>query len=129
MTKSSYTQWGAFGDVSFKGRFTPTSFNRVRKFSLKAQEVVNGYPMHQFFGEKEQTASLTMELNNAFVDITKATKTLERMATNGTTRTLVIGTKIYGNFGITSISESKVETTPSGTITSIEYKIDIVEVR
>ncbi|MGR6858899.1 phage tail protein [Aliivibrio salmonicida] len=127
--KNSYAQWGAFGDVSFKGRFSPSSFSRVRKFSLKAQEVVNGYPMHQFFGEKEQTASITIELNNAFVDITKATKSLERMAKNGINRTLVIGQKIYGNFGITSISESKIETTPSGTITSIEYKIDIVEVR
>ncbi|PKF50915.1 phage tail protein [Enterovibrio nigricans] len=129
MKNSNHTQWGAFGDVSFKGHFTPNSVNRTRQFALKAQDVVNGYPMHQFFGEKEQTASLTMELNNAFVDITKATKTLERMAEKGIPRMLVIGQKIYGNFGIKSISESKMQTTPSGVITSIEYKVDIVEVR
>ncbi len=126
---ANYAQWGGFGDLVFKGRFTPNKISDTKSFKIQKQEVINGYPMHQNMGEDEHTASLELTFNNHFVDITKMTKQLEQMGENGVPRALVVGSIVHGKFSIRKISRTNVQTLPSGVITSVDYQLDIVEVR
>lgn len=125
----NYSQWGGFGDLVFKGRFTPNKISDSRSFKLQKQDVINGYPMHQNMGEDEHTASLEMTFNNRFVDITTMTKELEQMAQNGLPRALVIGSIVHGKFSIRKLSRSNVQTLPSGLVIGVDYQVDLVEVR
>lgn len=125
----NYSQWGGFGDLVFKGRFTPNKVSDSRSFKLQKQDVINGYPMHQNMGEDEHVASLEMTFNNRFVDITKSIKDLEQMAENGLPRALVIGSTVHGQFGIRKLSRTNVQTLPSGLVIAVDYQVDLVEVR
>ncbi|EKO3494044.1 phage tail protein [Vibrio fluvialis] len=126
---ANYAQWGGFGDLVFKGRFTPNKISDSRTFKINKQELVNGYPMHQNMGEDEHTASLELTFNNHFVDITKMTKQLEQMGENGVPRALVVGSTVHGQFSIRKISRTNIQTLQSGVVTSVDYQLDIVEVR
>ncbi len=126
---ANYTQWGGFGDLVFKGRFTPNKISDTRTFKIQKQELINGYPLHQNMGEDEHTSSLELTFNNHFVDITKMTKQLEAMGENGVPRALVVGDVVHGQFSIRKITRTNIETLPSGTVTSVDYQLDIVEVR
>ncbi|MBD1572496.1 MULTISPECIES: phage tail protein [Vibrio] len=125
----NYSQWGGFGDLVFKGRFTPNKVSDSRSFKLQKQDVINGYPMHQNMGEDEHTASLEMTFNNRFVDITKTIKDLEQMAENGLPRALVIGSTVHGHFGIRKLNRTNIQTLPSGLVIGVDYQVDLVEVR
>ncbi|WP_172379780.1 phage tail protein [Vibrio sp. Vb339] len=126
---TNYSQWGGFGDLVFKGRFTPNKISDSRTFKINKQDLINGYPAHQNMGEDEHTASLELIFNNYFVDITKMTKQLELMGENGVPRALVVGSVVHGQFCIRKINRTHIETLPSGVITSVNYQIDLVEVR
>ncbi len=126
---ANYAQWGGFGDLVFKGRFTPNKISDTKSFKIQKQELINGYPMHQNMGEDEHTASLELTFNNRFVDITKMTKQLEQMGENGVPRALVIGSTVHGQFSIRKISRTNTQTLQSGAVTSVDYQLDIVEVR
>lgn len=125
----NYSQWGGFGDLVFKGRFSPNKISDSRSFRVQKQAVINGYPMHQNMGEDEHTASLEMTFNNHFVDIAKMVKELEQMAENGLPRALVVGSVVHGQFSIRKLARTNMQTLPSGLIISVDYQIELVEVR
>ncbi|AYO18086.1 hypothetical protein D0812_27490 [Vibrio owensii] len=124
-----HAQWGIYGDVSFKGLFTPKEYNDSRKFSVQAQKLAHGYPSHQFFGEDERTFNLTLYVHNAFADLTKVTQAIEEMATNGIYRTLIIGTQIKGKFAIKAMSRRNELTLNEGQLIAFEQTLTLVEVR
>lgn len=121
--------WGGFGDIVFRGNFSPSDLNDNRQFALNAIDVANGYPLHQFTGEKERTRTLNITLHNRFCNIADSKRELERIAESGIPEPLVIGTKVHGNYGIKSIAESQLVTTTGGVIISATYAVTIVEVR
>ncbi len=125
----AHAQWGAYGDITFKGLFTPTQYSDSRKFSVQPQKLVNGYPSHQFFGEDERTFNLTLYVHNAFADLTKVTQALEDMATNGIYRALVIGNMPKGKFSIRAMSKRNELTLPEGQLIAFEQTLTLVEVR
>ncbi len=125
----AHAQWGAYGDITFKGLFTPTQYSDSRKFSVQPQKLVTGYPSHQFFGEDERTFNLTLYVHNAFADLTKVTQALEDMATNGIYRALVIGNMPKGKFSIRAMSKRNELTLPEGQLIAFEQTLTLVEVR
>ncbi len=124
-----HAQWGAYGDITFKGLFTPTQYSDSRKFSVQAQKLANGYPSHQFFGEDERTFSLTLYAHNAFADLTKVTQTLDDMAENGLYRALVIGNQVKGTFVIKTMGGRNELTLSEGQLIAFEQTLTLVEVR
>ncbi|MBE8578635.1 phage tail protein [Vibrio sp. OPT18] len=129
MNEMQYAQWGGFGDLVFKGRLTPASFQDTKQWRVTAMRVVDGYPRHQSQGEDEHTMSIEMKFSNKFCDITQSTKALDDMADNQIPRTLVIGPKVYGQFLIRRRVETGAKTTRNGVITSLTYQCELVEVR
>lgn len=125
----AHAQWGAYGDITFKGLFTPTQYSDSRKFSVQPQKLVTGYPSHQFFGEDERTFNLTLYVHNAFADLTKVTQALEDMATSGIYRALVIGNTPKGKFSIRAMSKRNELTLPEGQLIAFEQTLTLVEVR
>jgi len=124
-----HAQWGAYGDITFKGLFTPTQYSDSRKFALQPQKLVTGYPSHQFFGEEERTFQLTLYVHNGFADLTKVSQTLEEMATGGITRALVIGNQVRGQFGIKAMSARQELTSNEGQLIAFEQALTLVEVQ
>ncbi|MCR9866629.1 phage tail protein [Vibrio parahaemolyticus] len=127
--EAQYAAWGGFGDLSFKGRLSPSQFQDRRTWRVTAQQVVNGYPRHQAQGESERTCSLTMQFSNKFCDITKSVKALDAMAENQVPRAVVIGDDIKGKFTIRSRTLTGMKTTPSGSVVSMTYQCELVEVK
>ncbi|MEF1157996.1 hypothetical protein QTO08_01520 [Vibrio parahaemolyticus] len=102
--EAQYAAWGGFGDLTFKGRLSPSQFQDRRTWRVTAQQVVNGYPRHQAQGENERTCSLTMQFSNKFCDI-------------------------KGKFTIRSRTLTGMKTTPSGSVVSMTYQCELVEVK
>lgn len=124
-----HAQWGAYGDITFKGLFTPSDYSDARKFNLQAQKLVTGYPSHQFFGEDERTFNLTIYVHNGFADLTDVSQKIEEMATNGVARALVVGNQVRGIFGIKAMSKRKELTLPEGQLVAFEQSLTLVEVQ
>lgn len=126
---SQYSDWGGFGDLVFKGRLTPKSMQSSRAWRVNASQVINGYPFHQIQGEDEHTVSIEMQFHNQFCDLTKSSNQLEVLAESEQPRALVIGDKSYGLCIVKRLAETGMKTMPNGTIISITYQVDAVEVR
>ncbi len=124
-----HAQWGAYGDISFKGLFTPTQYSDSRRFSLQGQKLVSGYPSFQFFGEEERTFQLSIYVHNAFADLTMVSQTLDEMATGGVIRSLVIGNAVKGTFGIKAMSAQQELTYEEGQLVGYMQNLTLVEVK
>lgn len=128
MREVRFASWGGFGDLVFKGRLSPSSFQDKKQWRVTAMPVVSGYPRHQSQGEGEHVMSLEMKFSNKYCDITKTVRSLDDMANNQIPRALVIGSKVYGHFLIRSRTNTGMKTTPNGAITSMIYQCEIVRV-
>lgn len=124
-----YTDWGAYGDIPFRGRVTPSSVDDTRNYRLSAQQLINGYPAHQFQGEDERQLSIEISLHNRYVDLSVAAQKINEMAASGSPRTLMIGRTIYGSFVIKSCRKRITETKPDGTVVEMSWSLSLVEVR
>ncbi|MCE7729633.1 phage tail protein [Vibrio campbellii] len=127
--QAQYASWGGFGDLVFKGRLTPSQFQDTRQWRLTPQELVHGYPRHQAQGESERVISIEMMFSNKFCDLTKSARALDDIAEKQTPQMLVVGSIVYGQYSIRSRKQVGTKTTPEGSITSMTYQIELVEVR
>ncbi len=126
-TTIKYARWGALGDFAFQKVTSPSSVQSSRKWTLTPQPLISGYPALQFFGEGEHVMTLSLTLDNRFVDIAKSERVLNDMANSGVARMLVIGNVPEGRFAITSIDKKDYTTTPEGHVISANYTVTLME--
>ncbi|ANS86937.1 hypothetical protein VSVS12_03228 [Vibrio scophthalmi] len=121
--------WGAWGDCGFKTLFTPHSISDNRTWRVPAQNVLNGYPHHQFMGEGERTLPITIAVHNEFCDLAKHHDVMLKQSNSDDAQPLVIGHNVLGFFKCKSMSQTYDETTPEGILIASTYQLSLVEVR
>lgn len=126
---TQFSNWGGLGSLVFKGRLTPKSMQSTRQWRVSPSQVIYGYPFHQSQGEDEHTISVDMQLHNEFCDLTTCTRQLEALAENQVPHGLVVGNKAYGTCLIKRIAQTGMKTRPNGSLISIMYQVELVEVR
>ncbi len=126
---SRFANWGGWGDLVFQGRLTPKSVQSTRQWRVTSSDVVRGYPFHQQQGEGEHALSIEIQLHNNFCDLTTCSNQLEALAEGEVPRGLVIGDKSYGLCAIKRLAQTGMKTKPNGAVISINYQMDMVEVR
>ncbi|EOW2077598.1 phage tail protein [Vibrio mimicus] len=126
---TKFSNWGGFGNLVFKGRLTPKSLQSTKQWRVNASQVANGYPFHHLQGEDEHSLSVEMQLHNEFCDLATCTRQLEELAGNQVPRGLVVGNKSYGQCLIKRVTQTGMKTKQNGTLISVTYQCDLVEVR
>ena len=121
--------WGAWGKCGFKTLTSPSSFRDNRAWKVPAQNVLNGYPQHQFMGENERSISISITLHNQFCDLAAMQAILLAQSNSSIAEPIVIGHDVLGNFKCKSMSCTYDETTPEGIVIASTYQLTLVEVR
>ncbi len=121
--------WGGWGQCAFKTLTTPSSLNDSRQWRVNSQNVINGYPHHQFAGEGERTLNLSITLHNDFCDLTKMGNVLQAQCNSIYAEPLVVGSEVLGHFKCKSLGQAYDETTQDGVLIATTYKLNFVEVR
>ena len=121
--------WGGWGQCVFKTLSSPSSFSDSRQWGVQAQNVINGYPQHQFTGESERVINLSITLHNDFCDLTGMTRKLLAQANTPQAEPLVVGHEVLGSFKIKTLGQGYDETTPEGVLIATTYKLTLTEVR
>lgn len=121
---------GSFGDLVFSTSInyvlTPSNFERTRSAEYAEHKIIQGKPKLEFTGNNLQDVSFDIQLNKSLgVNIADMLNLLEEYVDDGVSANLILGTKVIGEFVISSAKEVHrhiIQGTPSVVIISLTLK-------
>ncbi len=117
----------ALGDFRFESNTNPyDSFSRQLEYRWQQQDVLLTDPKQQYLGPSQQTVTFTGTIHPLFRGGLGQIDAMRAEAEKGTPLRMVDGLgNVWGNWVITSISETRTAMFPDGVPRSIEFTLSI----